>query len=285
MTRVCSALRCWSVIAVVSLCAAGAAGSEMFDLKTDWSETANPNGRWSYLEGSNPLPHVDAWQRVLGGWSTFQPGWARSEDGSNRLPFWFQSNGTETFSNDSEPGDIVVHTTDGSNGAGSGLARVQWKSPGPGTVTIFGAVWMVRDIGRGNTWRLLSGETVLKSGVIQSGDAYSRANPFLLADGDGSVSIFERPIGCNENIVLEFERTTVAGDFVGIDLTIIYTRGTCVGDLSGDLQANTTDLTGLLGQFGQSGSNLCGDLNDDGTINTADLVLFLGRFGTGCVAP
>ena len=41
--------------------------SVFYDLATDWSDTNNPNGAWIYREGTNALPHVAAWQKVLGG--------------------------------------------------------------------------------------------------------------------------------------------------------------------------------------------------------------------------
>jgi len=57
----------------------------------------------------------------------------------------------------------------------------------------------------------------------------------------------------------------------------------CQGDLNGDGQRNTIDLTLLLGNFGLSvppGS--LGDLNNDGQVNTVDLTLLLGSFGIPC---
>lgn len=57
----------------------------------------------------------------------------------------------------------------------------------------------------------------------------------------------------------------------------------CVGDLNSDGVINTTDLTILLGRFGQSGQGITnGDLNGDGTCNTADLTILLGAFGRPC---
>jgi len=261
---------------------AGAVGVQVFDLRTNWSDASNPNGTWAYLEGNNPLPFVASWQRLLGGWSAAQPGWARSEDANTRLPFWYRSNGTETFGPDIQVGDIVVHSTDGGNGVGSGLGRVRWTAPARGVVTITGSTWAARDIGRSNTWRLLSGTTTLRTGVVSSGDPYSRANPFQLADGTGSAPLTNHTVGCAGTIAFETERNTVAGDFVGVNLSIAFTPVPCTGDLNGDSTVDTADLTAFLGQFGQSGAGLCADLNNDGVVNTADLVLFLGRFGTNC---
>jgi hypothetical protein len=261
---------------------AGGVSAIAFDLKTDWSDAVNPNGRWSYLEGANALPFVASWQSTLGGWSAPQPGWARSENGNNRLPFWFRSNGTETFSRDFVAGDIVVHSTDGSNGAGQGLATVEWRAPARGVVSVTGGVWMGRDIGRGNLWRLSVNNTQVRTGIIESGDPYSRANPYLLANGAGPGTLASVPIGCGGTVRVDFERTSLSGDFVGINLSGSFTPVPCLGDINGDGNVNTADLTSFLGQFGQSGTGLCADFNNDGSVNTADLVAFLGRFGTSC---
>ncbi len=59
----------------------------------------------------------------------------------------------------------------------------------------------------------------------------------------------------------------------------------CPGDLNGDGQRNTTDLTMFLSRFGQSSTDGCwviGDFNFDGSVNTADLTFFLARFGVPC---
>lgn len=57
----------------------------------------------------------------------------------------------------------------------------------------------------------------------------------------------------------------------------------CPGDMNGDNEVNTLDLTALLGLFGTSvtpGSS--GDFNSDGEINTMDLTTLLGQFGVPC---
>ncbi len=78
--------------------------SRVFDLAADWSDTDNPNGVWSYNEGTNALPHVAAWDSIVFDyWSGPQPAWADSEHGRPRMPSWFKlSAGTfrdETSSN------------------------------------------------------------------------------------------------------------------------------------------------------------------------------------------
>lgn len=267
-------------------CSATYAGSAVvigkFDLRADWSDTSNPNGRWSYLEGMNPLPFVASWQSAIGGWDVPQPGWAESENGTNRLPFWFRSNGSENFQRDYLAGDIVLHTTDGANGAGNGVGAVAWRAPARGVVSVEGGVWMGRDIGRANTWRLIVNGVTVRTGDLASGDAYSRANPFQFQDGTGSAPLTNLAIGCGGTVRLEIERTTAAGDFVGVNLSGFFIPAPCTGDLNGDGSVNTADLTSFLGQFGQAGLGLCADLNNDGSVNTSDLVTFLGAFGGSC---
>ncbi len=152
--------------------------SVIWDLRAGWSDAANPNGVWRYNQGNNALPHVNAWQQTLGGWTAAQPGWAMSQDGNNRLPFWYRSNGAENFGRDYAAGDVVVHVTDPANGVGNGEGNVTWTSPFSGAISINGGVWMGRDIGRGVSWTLSKNNAVLTSGAISSGDQYNRVSPF-----------------------------------------------------------------------------------------------------------
>lgn len=73
--------------------------------------------------------------------------------------------------------------------------------------------------------------------------------------------------------------------FDNFSLTL-FTPAPCLGDITGDQQVNTADLTGLLARFGQDappGSPAAAaDLNNDGVVNTADLTTLLSRFGQSC---
>ncbi|HYB98838.1 MAG TPA: hypothetical protein VEC57_06840 [Candidatus Limnocylindrales bacterium] len=214
---------------------------QTYDVKEDWSETSNPNGPWSYREGGNPLPHVEAWQRIAGGWSEFQPGWAESEDDTNRLPFWFQSNGKATFERDFLAGDIVVHTWDASNGQGNGQAELVWTSPFDGVISITGSTWMGRDIGRAINWSLLHEDTVLTTGSISSGDIYSRGAPFHFAAGSGGAGVLENiEVAAGDEIRLRMETASSSGDFAGVRMEVVCQS---VGSTS----TTTTTLPGACG--------------------------------------
>jgi hypothetical protein len=256
-----------------------AASAQTFDLRTDWSEKSNPNGAWSYRQGSKPLPHVGWWQRSLGGWSAAQPGWARSEDANTRLPFWFRSNGTETFDNDFEPGDIVVHTVDDSNGVGSGPANVAWTCPGYGNVTISGAVWLGRDIGRANSWTLYQNNTPLTSGTISSGDKYDRDHPFDLSTGsNGAAPLVNRRLCGGEEIRLEFVRTGSSGEFVGVNLSVDFICADCPSDWNGSECIDSQDFFDFINDFFTTGA----DFNNDGVTNSQDFFDFLNAFFSVC---
>ena len=197
-------------------------GQTLADLKSDWSNASNPNGPWTYREGANALPAVASWQSSLGGWTVAQPGWARSENGNNRIPFWFRSNGSETFTHDWLAGDIVVHSTDGINGIGNGPGNVIWTSAATGFVDISGNTWMGRDIGRGNTWSLWKNNTQLTGGTIASGDPFDRANPFQFANGSGgAAAITGIAVAPGDTLMFQVVNTSTAGgDFAGVNFTV-----------------------------------------------------------------
>lgn len=192
------------------------------DLKTDWSNVNNPNGLWTYRHGTTALPAVTSWQSTLGGWSSPQPGWARSENGTDRLPFWFRSNGSETFNPDTLAGDIVVHNTDTVNGVGSGLANVIWTSNITGSIAVSGNTWITRDIGRANTWSIWKNAAQLTSGVVSSGDAFNRANPFNFSGGTGGGSVLDNISVVPGDIIMYqiVANNPTAGEFTGVNMTI-----------------------------------------------------------------
>ena len=189
---------------------------DVFDLSTDWSDSTNPNGEWTYREGSNALP-------LVADWITEQSAWAPSADAGNFLPGWFRSTADGLIGLDLLTGDVAVHTTDSFNGAANGPANVIWTSPGAGTITIAGAVWMARDIVRSNDWSLLHNGVPLTGGSISSGDPFDRANPFDFAGGSGGAAVLQDiPVLKGDVIELEIIKssTSTFGDFVGVILQI-----------------------------------------------------------------
>ena len=184
-----------------------------YNLRTDWSDTANPNGVWAYRAGDVVLPHLPNWGYA--GWPFTQSGWGAS------LPFWFKAVELTPEPEDWQPGDVVVHTQDDFNGSGNGPANLTWTSPISGIVAISGGVWMGRDVGRGNEWRIYVGTNLVSTGNIGSGDPYSRTNPFTFDLGSGGqTALQDIHVAPGDVISLEIVRTSIDGDFVGVDFAV-----------------------------------------------------------------
>jgi len=221
----------------------------VWDVAEDWSDASNPTGPWTYAEGTNALPHVDWWERDLGSFSSAQPGWADSEDGTDRIPFWFKSNGVIPGAFDWQAGDVVVHTTDDANGIGNGPANLIWTSPIDGFVTVAGAVWIAREIGRGNDWAIFENDEELTHGNVASGDPYSRAAPFDFVDGSGGAQALAAiPVSVGDTVRLQLAKSSQYGDFTGVRFTV-----TCATPPTTTTTSTTTSTTTL------PPAGVCGD--------------------------
>lgn len=199
-----------------------------FDLTSQWSDTANPNGPWSYNQGISPLPAQASW--MPGSYPIPQPCWAVSATGLGHVPVWLKQRSLPSgvsacgpapiSSADACVGDVIVHSTDASS-VGGASANVTWTSPIAGAVDICGGVWMMRDIGRANTWRLHKNGLLISQGTVFSGDPYSRAAPFPLSQGSGgSASLSGLSVAIGDVIRLDIVKASSAGDFCGVTLTI-----------------------------------------------------------------
>jgi hypothetical protein len=170
--------------------------TETFDLRHDWSNEINGRGAWSYREGKNLLPPVKWWQQKLkdshGGWEVAQVAWARSADGTNRLPVMLKSNGNENFNHDWEEGDIVIHCTDATNGKGQGIANVLWRSPVAGSARITGELWQGITLGRTLIFSLIlngfNKTEVLEHGELADRSQYTSIHPRIFEFAGVSVA-------------------------------------------------------------------------------------------------
>jgi hypothetical protein len=207
-----------------------AAALAIYDLTFDWSDSANPNGPWAYREGTNLLPHVAAWQGLAGDFTSPQPAWARSESGTTNLPCFFRSSATVGIVHDWQTGDVICHSQDNFNGIGSGAANVTWTSPSYGAIKISGAIWMGRDIGRGNHWSIAFNGTELTAGDVFSGDAYDRATPMDFTAGSGGAApLTAIPVVPGDVVMLTLTRTATPGDYSGIRMQVELIQNTGVG--------------------------------------------------------
>jgi hypothetical protein len=220
--------------------------TEQWDLKADWSDTQNPNGAWSYLEGSDLLPHVSAWTSAQGSFNGNQPAWAVTANDQSFLPAWFKSTVTPTFTVDWQIGDVITHALEPNNccGLGNGEGSVVWTSPFNGTINLSGSAWLGRKtLGRSDKWTLLRGTNVLSTGQVLAANSYSRSNPFYFVNGSGGPGVLHNlPINKGETIRLLIEKVpSSTAEFMGVDFTI--TKATEIGDTDNDGLAESSGLS------------------------------------------
>lgn len=216
MNRVAQLAAALSVACLIAA-ASSAGAATVWDLKSDWSETSNPNGPWSYNNDSSPLPHISG-STLPGGAFTSQPGWAAC---SNCRGFWFQA-AVLPPGVDWQLGDIIVHTQDQYGNPYDHEANVTWTSPITGTIDVTGSVWMDHAYpARGNQWNLYVKGELVSSGTLSGTDSYDRSSPFLLSAGSGGINPLKGiHVDAGDIVELQLVRTTVNGYFIGTNLTI-----------------------------------------------------------------
>ena len=246
------------------------------DLKTDWSNSSNPNpgpfGTWSYTQGGAPLPFVSHWAGDGGNLSGWGPA---ANTGGDFLPFFFQ---TTTVYDDSRPGDCLVHTTDQANGGPNGPAIFIWTSGMDGTVTITGTLWPIRLIGRTNDYQLIlvhNGDAaVLDSGQVVEDGGISRCFPIRFR-------IPQLAISSGDALKLQIiqDPQSAFGDFVGVNLSV--STGNCSddpGDLNGDGKLDGQDIAHFVNCVLHGASPCadcaCGDMDNSGATDLGDVSLF-----------
>jgi len=211
---------------VVSI--AWTASAQTFSLSGDWSNTTNPDGPWSYDQGTVPLPLVPDWTAngsALVGCN--QPAWAPSNNGRNFLPALMQANACSANFFGTDPnnglanvmlGDVVVHTVDSYNGnLSKGVANFSFTLPAgeDSNYEISGFVW---DAGlffcnsRPQDWRLLVNGVQKASGYLNGCVSRSEAETF---------DVFI-PLSAGDTVDLQLyeDPTSPFGFFVGTNMTI-----------------------------------------------------------------
>lgn len=229
MSRLCIYIS--TIVVINAILPLAGRGQAVYDLANQFSESQNPNGPWSFNEGTNPLPFV---LDTSGGYGPIpQPAWSKNQanfGNSDFLPVWFKAaNDGPTLGVgvsdvvDWKIGDIVTHVTGDFNSQGNGLSNVTWTSPKSGRIEISGSVWLARDIDRTVTWMLSLNSVPLANGTLSDGDLFDRANPFAYSDGVGSPgALSDISIVPGDVLKLEFDHVGFHGDFVGVNLTISH---------------------------------------------------------------
>lgn len=211
-----------TVVLVTSYASAAAT----FSLSGNWSNTINPNGPWSYNQGTTPLPLVSVWNGAGSGLpGCNQPAWAPSNNAGDFLPALMMPNsctagdlGTDPHNGKPNvmPGDIVTHTVDSTNGNPSlGVATFHFTVPtgDPGTYQISGFVWdadLQYGTARPQGWKLLVNGVQKATGSLSGAVSRSQAQKF---------NIVANLAGGN-TVDLQVFETGGSGFFVGVNMTL-----------------------------------------------------------------
>lgn len=196
----------WLFLLSCTLCVLSA--TTIFDLKDDWINSSNPHGPWSFREGNDVLPFATSW--IPGSFAGAQPAFVLAASGVGHVPTWLKSSVIPNFANtDFQIGDVLVHSA----APGLGTANVTWTSPVAGFADVSGALWMARNIGRSNHFNLFLNSTLLTQGDLFDGDVFDRVHPLAFSLNDLAVRV-------GDVLRLEVARTSAAGDFTGVNLTV-----------------------------------------------------------------
>jgi hypothetical protein len=178
------------------------AATQVYDLKTDWSDTQNPNGTWSYRGGTypysdyllinDPFPWVD---------SAFVSEAIAKVATASVVPGYL------------ELGDVFISTVT------SGLT-VRWTAPVNGTINIAGNIWNGSpEFLTGLQWTLTHNGSPLSGDGAQAGP---RNAPYGLSSGSGGATALQN-ISVNAGDLIEIGYLPLFGTPCGINFTIMLT--------------------------------------------------------------
>lgn len=196
--------------AVVAGLLNGAALADEWDLKSDWSDSSNPNGVWSYRATDGSLLSSGSHSGALP--TVTQPAW-----GPGNPMSIFKSNGTETVGHDWLLGDIVTHTAGLQGGGGAPQPMVRWTSPLDGVIDVMGEIWwggVADQFFRADTWSIAINGIIVTNGEVGSGSGHTRANPFHFENGSGGASALD-DISVHTGDTIDLTIRTQANSFMG----------------------------------------------------------------------
>jgi len=264
-------IRMIAVAALSGVCATATMG-QTWNITTDWSDVANPNGAWSLRFGDGRLlSRTD----FSAGWSTPQRMWGT-------IPgCWFKSNGTEMVTHDWIACDIVTHT---SNSGDPALGMViRWTSPFDGTVDVTGNTWwggVPDQFFRANDWSVQLNGAVLtgQAGTIGSGSGRGRANPICFSEGSGGplgLTGLRVHVGDELDLIISRNINSFGGNgsYTGVNFIIQRIHP---GDFNRDGIVDSQDAFDFLAVF--ISNSPAADYNHSGLVDTQDLFEFLRDF-------
>lgn len=261
-----------------------ASAAVVYDLATDWSNEANPNGVWSYNDSNGPIVvHQTDWAPHETFWSG-QNAWANAATGPGHIVAWLksekdlgiQTNGTY----DLAVGDVNTHTWDSnSSSETSNLSSVTWTAPVAGTYRIEGNLWQAFFEGtRSADGSVLVNGASIATVSLFDGDPYSRAFPFAFGPNTATMM-------AGEKVEIRLTTSSFVGTHVGVNLTVTRLAPYLEADFEEDLDVDGNDLAQWQQGFGVSGAatHQQGDADADLDVDGADFLIWQRQFGAVAV--
>jgi len=196
----------------------------IFNLNSDWSDTQNPAGAWSYNYNDTPISVYQTFWWGQAGWGNNWLGDGAILRGSSPAGMLDPFGNIVPPAHDWQPGDVMLHALSIPYGGDSTFLNVRWTSPADGTIDITGRAWdgqifSDRDV----RWSLSVGGEVFaeRSSVIGLYRTDLGAQFDSNLDGPHTLS----GIHVTQGEVVEFQVATQTyyGHFVGLDETISLT--------------------------------------------------------------
>lgn len=239
--------------------------TQVFDLAADWSDAVNPNGPWSYNDGSGSpiLNHFIDWDLGNQVFSADQPAWSVSP--YNASTAWFKRTAA---------GSPAVQVPIGMVGT---LIRprstVSWTSPFRGVVEVSGNVWGATQFDFTEIkWRLGLNAELFTGGQVAS-VPQGLASPQSLAEGFGGPAVLHRIVSPGDRLELSFEYQNCCPSSIvmaGVELRIVR-----LTDCNGNTVPDECDvLSQASGDCDKDGvpDECQADCNSNGTPDTCDIV-------------
>jgi hypothetical protein len=207
-----------TIVVLLHAATAAYAAQFVYDLTDDWSTTQNPNGVWSYNQGSSP---ISVFQEFWWG----ESGWGYLWIGDGCIIKGNQPTGIDPWSSpvlpahDWKPGDVMMHALSIPYGGETTFLNVTWTSPADGTIDITGRAWdggiavfPDRDV----RWSLIvAGRPVAQRASVR--ELYRKDKGAKFSDNlTGESGLANIPIAKGEVVEFRVVTDTYYGQFVGV---------------------------------------------------------------------
>jgi hypothetical protein len=191
-----------AVLALLVLTLTAPAATQVYDLKTDWSDTQNPNGTWSYRHcDGGLLPNYSLPWGYIG------------VDGSDVL--------TRTTAGSAVPGYLEVGDISALPYCGLGI---RWTAPANGVISVSGAIWKGSPDACGVSYWSLTRNGSYLSDRFGGGD-FPRSAPYDLSfwGSAGPNGLLNIPVQAGDRVELNLSTSFCGLEPSGINFSVTLT--------------------------------------------------------------